>query len=166
MCNTATNIWGGSSTVWDYIWAGRTKGWNNRQGADVGSTLYSTRGNLDMLWRGMSETIKITKKRNTLWVLPHIVTGHMLCNRSAVVFIALRTKVNVSACKKQLWTTCHFQHPMQYIAWIKSWGTQSSCLHLLLSDLSLAKLLPTPCWSRTCTRRKPSTKCAQDCDPY
>jgi len=22
------------------------------------------------------------------------------------------------------------------------------------------------CWSRTCTRRKPSTKCAQDCDPY
>jgi len=26
------------------------------------------------------------------------------------------------------------------IAWIKSWG----CLHLLLSDLSLAKLLPTP----------------------
>ena len=33
---------------------------------------------------------------------------------------------------------------MQYIAWIKSWGTQSSCLHLLLSDLSLAKLLPTP----------------------
>jgi len=33
---------------------------------------------------------------------------------------------------------------MQYMAWIKSWGTQSSCLHLLLSDLSLAKLLPTP----------------------
>jgi len=57
----------------------------------------------------------------------------------------IRTKVNTSTCKKQLlWMTCHFQHPMQYIAWIKSWGTQSSCLHLLLSDLSLAKLLPTP----------------------
>ena len=28
------------------------------------------------------------------------------------------------------------------MAWIKSWGTQSSCLHLLLSNLSLTKLLP------------------------